>query len=163
MARLPRKMQRKLRRSSKHDSGSYHGALNHTQAFLVMTHDDGKGRMVLDKDRLKIVWPGVGKEPIFQKVDKNLRAASEAIGGEYVVNPSWTKVMDYDLITVHPLGGCIMAEDATKGVVNHKGQVFAGNNGTNVHEGLYICDGSIVPLPLGVNPLIAISALAERV
>src|SRR5207237_6637125 len=27
--------------------GAYHGALNHTQAFLVMTHDDGNGKMHL--------------------------------------------------------------------------------------------------------------------
>ncbi|PZF74387.1 GMC family oxidoreductase N-terminal domain-containing protein [Taibaiella soli] len=159
---LSEKMQRKLREAESLIRGPYHGAMNNTQAFLVMTHDDGKGKMVLEKDRLKILWPGVGKEGIFQKVDKNLRAATEAIGGEYVVNPTWTKVMDYDLITVHPLGGCIMGDDATKGAVNHKGEVFSGTTGTDVHKGLYVCDGSIVPLPLGVNPLITISALAER-
>jgi len=159
---LSEKMHRKLREAESIIRGPYHGAINNTQAFLVMTHDDGKGKMVLEKDRLKILWPGVGKEAIFQKVDKNLRAATTAIGGEYVVNPTWTKVMDYDLITVHPLGGCIMGDDATKGAVNHKGEVFASGTGTDVHKGLYVCDGAIVPLPLGVNPLITISALAER-
>lgn len=159
---LSEKMHRKLREAESMVRGPYHGAINNTQAFLVMTHDNGMGRMKLENDRLKIEWPGVGKEAIFQKVDKNLRAATEAIGGEYVVNPAWTKVMDYDLITVHPLGGCVMGDDATKGAVNHKGQVFASNNGTAVHQGLYVCDGAIVPLPLGVNPLITISALAER-
>ncbi|XZF14146.1 GMC family oxidoreductase N-terminal domain-containing protein [Chitinophagaceae bacterium MMS25-I14] len=156
------KMQRKLREAQSLLQGPYHGAMNNTQAFLVMTHDDGNGKMQLKNNRLEILWPGVGKEAIFQKVDKNLRAATEAIGGEYVVNPSWTKVMNYDLITVHPLGGCIMGDDATTGAVNHKGQVFSSNNSDAVHEGLYVCDGAVVPLPLGVNPLITISALAER-
>lgn len=142
--------------------GPYHGAINNTQAFLVMTHDNGKGQMKLENDRLKIVWPGVGKEPIFQKVDANLKAATKAIGGTFIPNPSWTKLMDYDLMTVHPLGGCVMADDASNGVVNHKGEVFAGNNGTEVHKGLYVCDGAVIPLPLGVNPLITISAVAER-
>ncbi len=155
-------MHRKLRVAESVLRGPYHGALNNTQAFLVMTHDDGKGVMQLEKDRLVISWPGVGKEAIFQKVAGNLRLASEGIGGEYVVNPTWTKVMDYDLMTVHPLGGCIMADDATGGVVNHKGQVFSSPAGADVYKGLYVCDGSVVPLPLGVNPLITISALAER-
>ena len=153
---------RKLRVAESMLRGPYHGAMNNTQAFLVMTHDDGKGVMSLENDRLVIKWPGVGKEAIFQKVSGNLATASEAIGGEYVVDPVWTKVMGYDLITVHPLGGCVMGDDASRGVVNHKGQVFSGASGDAVHEGLYVCDGSVVPLPLGVNPLITITALAER-
>ncbi|HEY6083734.1 MAG TPA: GMC family oxidoreductase, partial [Chitinophagaceae bacterium] len=159
---LSEKLHRKLREAQSIIEGPYHGALNHTQALLVMTHDDGKGVMKLENDRLVINWPGVGKEEIFKKVNATLRAASDAIGGEYVVNPTWTKVMNYDLLTVHPLGGCIMGNDASRGTVNHKGQVFSSNTGTAVHEGLYVCDGSVVPLPLGVNPLITISALAER-
>jgi cholesterol oxidase len=142
--------------------GPYHGAVNHTQAFLVMTHDDGNGKMSLENDHLKITWKGVGKQPIFAEVDKNLREATKAIGGEYIVNPTWTKLMNYDLMTVHPLGGCVMGDDAEKGVVNHKGEVFASDHGTDVHKGLYVSDGAVIPLPLGVNPLITISALAER-
>ena len=159
---LSEEMHRKLRVAESVLRGPYHGALNNTQAFLVMTHDDGNGKMQLEKDRLVIHWPGVGKEAIFQKVAGNLQLASKAIGGEYVVNPTWTKLMHYDLMTVHPLGGCIMADDASGGVVNHKGQVFSSAAGTDVYKGLYVCDGSVVPLPLGVNPLITISALAER-
>ena len=30
-----------------------------------------------------------------------------------------------------------MADDASEGVVNHKGQVFSGRTGTDMHEGLY--------------------------
>jgi len=142
--------------------GPYHGALNKTQPFLVMTHDDGNGKMKLENNALKVVWPGVGKEPIFKKVNTNLMAAAKAIGAEFVPNPSWTKTFNYDLMTVHPLGGCVMADDATKGVVNHKGEVFSSTTGTDVHKGLYVSDGAVVPLPLGVNPLITISALAER-
>lgn len=155
-------LKKKAREMDSMIRGPYHGAVNHTQAFLVMTHDDGNGKMSLEKDHLKITWKGVGKQPIFADVDTKLREATEAIGGEYVVNPTWTKLMNYDLMTVHPLGGCVMGDDATKGVVNHKGEVFSSASGTDVHRGLYVSDGAVIPLPLGVNPLITISALAER-
>lgn len=142
--------------------GPYHGAVRNTETYLVMTHDDGAGRMTLENDRLRIRWPGVGKQPIFDKVSSRLREAAQALGGEYVIDPLWSKLLQNSLMSVHPLGGCVMAEDADHGVVNHKGQVFSAAHGTAVYGNLYVMDGSVVPLPLGVNPLLTISALTER-
>ena len=142
--------------------GAYHGAVRNTQVYLVMTHDDGAGRMRLEDDRLRIDWPDVGTQPIFTEVDRRLKEATRPLGGTFVKNPIWSELTNHGLITVHPLGGCIIAEDAERGVVNHKGQVFGGIRGTDVYDGLYVADGSVVPRSLGVNPLLTISALAER-
>lgn len=142
--------------------GPYRGAVRNTQTYLVMAHDDGNGTALLESGRLRIRWPQVGAQPVFEKISKALQRATEPLGGTFLRSPLWTKVFGQRLVTVHPLGGCVMAEDAAHGVVNHKGQVFAGPEGTAVHENLYICDGAVVPRPLGVNPLLTISALAER-
>lgn len=142
--------------------GSYRGAIDNTQTYLVMAHDGSEGQLMLVDDRLRIDWPEVGREQIFQTVNDKLEQISQCLGGIFVKDPIWTKPLDDSLISVHPLGGCCMAEDARSGVVNHKGQVFSGTTGDAVHDGLYVTDGSIVPLSLGVNPLLTISALSER-
>jgi cholesterol oxidase len=141
-------------------------ALRRTQVYLAMAHDGGDGRMVLEgsDERLRIHWPGAADQPVLREVESRLRQATEALGGTLLGNP----FQDLDLLgrgvsTVHPLGGCAMASSAADGVVNHMGQVFSGRSGGEVHPGLFVADGAIMPVPLGVNPLLTISALAERV
>lgn len=142
--------------------GPYCGATSRTQTYLVMAHDDGKGQMNLKNGRLNIDWPNVGKQPIFKKVSDTLLQATTTLGGTYIRNVIWDKLLGYDLITVHPLGGCCMADDASQGVTDDTGNVFFGDTGNQTHPGLYVLDGSIIPRPLGTNPLFTISALAER-
>lgn len=127
-----------------------------------MTYDDAKGEMYLQDDRLRIKWPGVDKQEIFEKVNENLIRVTQAHKGIFVKNIIWSEFFGHDLVTVHPLGGCVMGRDARFGVVNHKGQVFASTDGAQVHEGLYVTDGSVIPRPVGVNPLLTISAISER-
>jgi cholesterol oxidase len=133
-----------------------------TQIFLVMTHDDAAGSLSLENDRIRVSWPGVGDRPIFEKIDARLLESTKPLRGIYMPNPFWKDLADHNLTTVHPLGGCVMAENASTGVVNHKAQVFADTDGDTLHEGLYVADGAIVPTALGVNPSLTISALAER-
>jgi cholesterol oxidase len=57
--------------------------------------------------------------------------------------------------TAHILGGAAIGGSAKEGVVGVDHQVFG-------HPGLYVCDGSVVPANLGVNPSLTITALAEH-
>lgn len=143
-------------------AGPYKGATARAQTFLVMSHDDSGGKLSLEKDRLRLKWPGVGKQEHFKKMDDNLREASAGVGAVYYRNPLWTSLLGDRLITVHALGGCPMAERAEDGVVNHQGQVFKGEKGDAVWKDLLVVDGSVLPRSVGVNPLFTISATAER-
>ncbi len=151
-----------LREADMFLAGPFHGATVHTQTYLVMGHEANSGTMRLDGDELRIDWPDVGTEPIFQKMNQRLVEATSALEGIAVRDLIWNPIFGDKLITVHPLGGCKMADSAESGVVDATCKVFASKAGTAVHEGLYVCDGSIIPTALGVNPLLTISALAER-
>ncbi len=142
--------------------GPHHGAMRNTQTYLVMAHDDESGRITVEDGRPRVEWRNAGKQPIYEVVEHTLEAASAALGGEYVRNPISTDAFRDRIVTVHPLGGCAMADDAAQGVVDHAGRVFSGTAGDAVHLGLYVMDGAVMPISLGVNPLLTISALAER-
>jgi cholesterol oxidase len=57
--------------------------------------------------------------------------------------------------TAHCIGGCVIADSGTHGVVDSHHRVFNYKN-------MYICDGSVVAANLGVNPSLTITALTER-
>jgi cholesterol oxidase len=141
--------------------GVYQGPLSHLHTFFVVSHDDAKGKIRLDNGSATVDWPGVGDEPVYARVDQALTRAAEAIGARYIKSPLAVTSMGTKPATAHPLGGCSIGDDAGSGVVNHKCQVFDGE-GTSVHGGLYVCDGSVIPRSIGVNPLLTITALAER-
>ncbi len=141
--------------------GAYSGAVNATMTFLVMAHDGSDGQMKLDGDRIKVDWEDAGKRPVFQRISETLEKATAALGGTYVDNPAWSPVLGRNLVSVHPLGGCIMGDSAENGVVDHKCRVFTGD-GAEIHQGLYVCDGSVLPRSLGVNPALTITAVTER-
>ncbi len=145
--------------------GAYRGAMHNTATFLVMAHDDAAGRLHLREDRIAVDWPDVARQKIFASIEETLTQAAAANGATFIRNPIQNTFLGRNLISVHPLGGCGMGEDSSSGVVDHKGRVFdigKGEKTEAVHEGLYVLDGSIMPTSLGVNPLLTISAIAER-
>lgn len=56
--------------------------------------------------------------------------------------------------TAHILGGAAIGATADAGVIDERNEVFG-------HPGLYVCDGSMIPANLGVNPSLTITAVTE--
>jgi cholesterol oxidase len=107
-------------------------------------------------------WPGVADQPVYARVDEALTKAAGAVGARYIKSPLAATNVGTKPATAHPLGGCGMGQDVGVGVVNHKCQVFDGEGRESTHSGLYVCDGSVIPRSIGVNPLLTITALTER-
>jgi cholesterol oxidase len=144
-------------------SGVYKGPFAGLQTFFAVSHDSASGQLRLEGDRLELYWPGARDEPVYARLDAALQALVREAQGSYVKNPLAGTIMGHQPATAHPLGGCGIGRDHHEGVVNHKGQVFAAGAGANeIHAGLYVLDGSIMPRSLGANPLLTITALAER-
>ncbi len=57
--------------------------------------------------------------------------------------------------TAHILGGCSIGKTAEEGVIDLQNRAFGYAN-------LLVCDGSMMPANLGVNPSLSITALTER-
>jgi cholesterol oxidase len=57
--------------------------------------------------------------------------------------------------TAHILGGAVIGSDPGRGVVDAHQKVFG-------YENLMVCDGSVIPANVGVNPSLTITALAEH-
>jgi cholesterol oxidase len=129
--------------------------------LLCMGLDKGTGTMRLDRNGyIELDWPYRENMKLYDAI---LDAAKEF--GRYIsakavfALPNWWWPARHN-VTVHALGGCILADSAQQGVTSAEretlGQVFG-------YRGLYVVDGAIVPTALGANPTATIAALAEMV
>ena len=89
------------------------------------------GQISLEDDKIKMEWQGIGDTTYYKQLNEVYYEGAKALGGTYIPYPGLTEDLKPILhgkttISVHPLGGCIMGETGRDGVVNHKGQVFAG-------------------------------------
>ena len=141
--------------------------------MLGMGHDSSSGQAKLVKPQSRIAWSwGQGAVDPAPGLHRSRAASVDGVGAEFLPNPASGVLPDKiasvlsgpkaetSWITVHPLGGCRMGASPAQGVVNHQGQVFLPDG--SVHTGLVVVDGSVIPTSLGVNPLLTITALAER-
>jgi cholesterol oxidase len=134
--------------------------LNRALTLLACGHDTADGEIRLENDEASVHWPGYSTQACRAEMAALVAQYATAYGGH--ARP-FAPGGD---TTAHPLGGCRMAATAADGVVNHRGEVFdvtSGRDGRAVQPGLYVADASIIPCALGNNPLLTITALAERI
>ena len=97
-------------------------AFKNTLAFLSMSHDSSSGRLRHDPSngRVWVDFPNIGEERSFKKIYDAARSATKVLKGEVIPNPIWGGVIpklkgSKGIVTVHPLGGCCMAESGNEG------------------------------------------------
>lgn len=153
----------------------------HTQVLLTMGHDGALGRIIWvpGRDASVPYWEKPQTLATYRYQEQVLSHASDRVGGTWAANPAWrllpktaTRLFSGPqptptITTVHPLGGCPMGDDPRTSVVDHLGRVWAAEDPTKdgkdqIHKNLFVLDGSIIPTSLGCNPLLTITALAER-
>ena len=123
--------------------------------------DTSTGVMDLDANgHLSVNWPIQQNRSLYDAILKEGEQFKRHLGAKvFTPLPTWAWPLRNN-VTVHPLGGCVLADDSEHGVTNATpaklGEVFG-------YSGLYVADGAIVPTATGSNPVATISALSERV
>ncbi|MFT4102720.1 MAG: GMC oxidoreductase, partial [Burkholderiaceae bacterium] len=146
------------------------GAGGVIEPCMSMQRSSDAGEQLFD-GQVRILWPAGRDGPVHRAQIASIERAHArwAIGGQVIANPLWrpfSKDLPLQagrgpLTTVHPLGGCAMADNVDEGVVDLYGQVFDADT-DGLMAGLAVLDGSIVPVALGINPSLTIAALAEQ-
>lgn len=150
----------------------------HSQTLLVMGHDDASGQLSWQNDELKPDWQRTQGD-YFERLNDTLFEGQQRVfdGGLFSPNlisqpvpegfagiVEGADALQGNLLSVHPLGGCCMAESVNDGVVNTQGQVFRYDNAQTdagaVYKNLYVLDGSIIPGAIGTNPMLTIASLS---
>lgn len=159
-------------------------AIDKTLVVAMIGHDSADGVLAYNEGMewndgdgaTTIRWRSLRDDPAFIERDRRFkkRLQDSGVKGRAVPNPLWRLLPDeleylFDgengpLLTVHPLGGCVMGDDISQGVVDDCGRVFDADPqaALAVHKGLVVLDGSIVPTSLGINPALSIASLALR-
>ena len=91
--------------------------------------------------------------PTFPAANEAAERIAERIGG--FAQSSLPEAVANIPSTAHILGGAIVADDASRGVVDSRHRVFG-------YENMLVTDGSAMPANPGVNPSLTITAMAER-
>ncbi|XP_073137840.1 uncharacterized protein [Henckelia pumila] len=121
----------------------------------AMGYDDNNGTLTFDNVTKKILFKPP-RDPLLPRKIETFKKLADKLGGTLLMSC-------YRSTSVHHLGGCAAAKDFSSGVCNPDGQVFDPTSPLGVYPGLYICDASMIPCSVGINPCLTIAVVAEHV
>ena len=135
--------------------GPHSGRPGRMTNLFAIGRDTAGGRMRLSGGRVDVEWDYERDNRVLvSRMEDAMREVADAYGGTFAPIITWNVFRK--IVTVHPLGGCRLAESARLGVVSPEGEAFGC-------PGLYVADGSVIPTAIGYHPVMTISAIAERV
>lgn len=114
------------------------------------------GRSLLNGFRTGLVSAAAsgGRTPSYIPEANAAARAFAAVSGGDPLNMTAESVGNVST-TAHVLGGAGIGLDADRGVIDRNHEVFG-------YPGLFVVDGSALPVNIGVNPSLTITAMAER-
>ncbi|KAI3749923.1 hypothetical protein L2E82_20544 [Cichorium intybus] len=124
-------------------------------ALNVMGYDESDGKITFDRIRDKINFTPPNDLLLPRKII-SFQKLTKKLGGILFMSR-------FRSTSVHLLGGCNASSDHFLGVCNSNGQVFDTKSPSSVHSGLYVCDASLIPCSIGVNPCLTIATASEHV
>lgn len=118
---------------------------------IVMTENPEAGHFVYDSnsDKVELVWRAGQNDPAVKSARTIFDRMNRATGATYS-DLLFSGPEIGDRATFHGLGGCPL------------GRATDGYGRVPAHAGLYIMDGSLLPVGIGANPSLTITALSER-
>lgn len=150
--RSPRQSTRSFRAKNWHKRISVLTVMQHADNELAFSY--GRSALRGFRHGLKSRVGRGGRSPSFlPQANAAARAFAEASDGTPLNNLG--ESLGNLSVTAHILGGAVMADSPSAGVVDVDHQVFG-------YPGLYVMDAAAIPANVGVNPALTITALAER-
>jgi cholesterol oxidase len=123
-------------------------------SFVIMIADNPEaGHFVYDAatDTVSLRWDRSQNEPSVAAAKHVFDQVNASAGTEYSsVITFKDESLFGDQVTYHPIGGVPLGE-----ATDAYGRI-------REHPGLYVVDGSLIPIGIGANPSLSITALAER-
>lgn len=118
---------------------------------IVMTENNEAGHFVYDSetDTVNLVWQAGQNDPAVESAHSVFDRMNDATGSTYNDTLFGGPTLG-DWNTYHPLGGCPLGR-----ATDDYGRIPG-------HPGLYVLDGSLIPIGIGANPSLTIAALSER-